>query len=102
LSTAASLYSHFVTVIDSATSNRDIFAIKTAAKAAGLQGTVQPRGTGQRWDFHFVDSNGDILIIHARYWDQSKAFSIRPDMHVMSAVLVEKGRSREYERRYEE
>lgn len=99
---ALDLYIHFVSVIDAAASERNIFAIERAAVDAGIPGVAQPRGLGRRWDYHYVDEQGNALILHARYWDQSKAFSNLPDMHVMSAVLVEKGTPRHHEKRYEE
>jgi hypothetical protein len=42
---------------------------------------------GQRWNYNLGDPGGFTVLVRARWWDQSQAFSIRPDMHVMSVEL---------------
>lgn len=102
MATALDLYQSFVTIIDQAAADKNISAVPEAAQAAGMVGTEMPRGMGHRWDFTFTDQAGSTLLVHARWWDPSQAFSIRPDIHVMSAELKSEGFHQHHERRYEE
>lgn len=45
---ALDLYHHFVAIIDQAFDDRDIYAVSSAAEAAGLSGGEEGRGIGQR------------------------------------------------------
>ena len=99
---ALDLYHHFVAVIDRAFDDRDIYAVSIAAETAGMSGGEERRGMGQRWNYHFTDGNDQTIEVHARWWDQSQAFSIQPDMHVMSVELKTLVPPMRYERRFEE
>ncbi|QLQ12849.1 MAG: hypothetical protein HZY74_05465 [Brevundimonas sp.] len=100
--TAADLYQQFVALIDEACASKDVYAVPKAAAAAGMEGGETPHGLSQRWDYTFVDLLGQTLLVHARWWDQSQAFSIRPDMHVMSVELKAGDTIARHKRRYEE
>ncbi len=87
--TAHDLYGWLVQVIDRAVEAKDIFSVTKAAEAFGMSGGEEDYGGfGQRWNYSFTDSNGRVVSVHARWWDQSKAFSIQPDRHVMSVELL--------------
>jgi hypothetical protein len=100
--TAHDHYQRFVEIIDKAAAERDIYAVPRAAVEAGMEGSEEQRGMGQRWNFSFRDPAGFTVLVHARWWDQSQAFSIRPDMHVMSVELKSDVSLMQHERRYEE
>jgi hypothetical protein len=96
------LYHRFVGLIDQACDAKDVYRVPKAAETYGLTGGEEQRGTRQRWNFSFVDANNQTVLVHARWWDQSQAFSIRPDMHVMSVELKGEATLMKHERRYEE
>ncbi len=98
---ALDFYHRFVLLIDKACEARDIFAVPKAAEEAEMNGGEEQRGMGQRWNYSHTDETGQIVIVHARWWDQSQAFSIQPDMHVMSVELKAKTTLMKHERRYE-
>ncbi|MBB2185503.1 hypothetical protein HLH32_03725 [Gluconacetobacter liquefaciens] len=100
--TALELYRRFVAIIDRAWTEKNIYAVPEAAAKAGMEGKEKPRGMSQSWDYSYRDPNGFELLVHARWWDQSQAFSIRPDMHVMTAELKGETRLMYHEQRYEE
>ena len=97
---ALSSYGHFVEVIDRAAANCDIYAVPAEAEAMGIDGAREARGLGERWEYRYDDGEGATVLVHARWWDQSKAFAPAPDMHVMSVTLTGT-ETRTYERRYE-
>ena len=99
---ALALYHRFVVIIDQACEARDIFAVPKAAETTGLTGQEEQRGMGQRWNYSCLDDHGQTVLVHVRWWDQSQAFSIRPDMHVMSVELKGNVSLMRHERRYEE
>ena len=98
---ALELYHNMARVIDDAKANRNIYAVPEAAEAAGMSGGEVYRGLSQRWDYNYEDGTGQSVLVHARWWDQSKSFSTRPDMHVMSVDLkggpAEMSHSQSYE-----
>jgi hypothetical protein len=100
--TSLDLYHRFVELIDQACDAKDIYRVPGAAETYGLTGAEEQRGTGQRWNFSFVDAHNQEVLVHARWWDQSQAFSIRPDMHVISVELKGEATLMKHERRYEE
>ena len=55
----------------------------------------------QRWNYTYTDGSGAELLVHARWWDSSKPFSIAPDIHVMRAELRGPTSEFSHERRYE-
>lgn len=73
---AHDLYHRFVAIIDRAAADKKIYAVPEAAAAAGMKGSEEPRG--QRWDYAYSDPAGFTVRVHARWWDQSKPFSIQP------------------------
>lgn len=81
---------------------KDIYAVPAAAADAGLEGSEEQRGSGQRWKYSFSDAAGFTVRVHARWWDQSRAFSIQPDMHVMSVELEGENTLMKHEQRYTE
>lgn len=90
--TAPELYAHFVQLINHAVERKNVFSVPEAAEAYGLVGGEEKRGGfGQRWNYSYTDAEGRVLQVHARWWDQSKAFSIQPDKHVMSVELKDGG-----------
>lgn len=95
-------YHRFVAIIDQAAADKDIYAVPAAAAAAGMSGSEEQRGMGQRWNYTYDDPAGFTVLVHARWWDQSKPFSIQPDMHVMSVELVSDTTRMKHEGRYEE
>lgn len=101
--TAFDLYNSLVAVIDRAYESKSIYDVPKAAEAAGMVGGEEPRGGfSQRWNYEFTDAAGQTVKIHCRWWDQSKSFSIQPDMHVMSVELVGSSPIMAHERRYEQ
>lgn len=99
--TALQLHHRFVAVIDQAAQGKAIYDVPRAAEIAGLPGGVEARGFGQRWNHTFTDDEGAQLAVHARWWDSFKAFSIRPDIHVMRAEWRKGPETLSHERRYE-
>ncbi|ATW02327.1 hypothetical protein [Sphingorhabdus sp. YGSMI21] len=99
--TSLELYYRFVTIIDQAAEAKNIYAVVEAAEAVGMLGGEERRTMSQRWNYTYIDGSGLELLVHARWWDSSKPFSIEPDIHVMRAEL--KGATAEmcHERRYE-
>jgi hypothetical protein len=85
--TALDLYTRMVSVIDRAAADRNIYDVPKAAEQAGMDGGETERGFGQRWEYSLTDEAGHTVKVHCRWWDQSKAFSIRPDKHVMTVEL---------------
>lgn len=100
--TSLDMYDRFVELIDQACDAKDIYRVPKAAESLGLKGGEEQRGMGQRWNFSFVDAHSQTVLVHARWWDQSQAFSIRPDMHVMSVELKGEATLIKHERRYED
>jgi hypothetical protein len=98
---ALQLYHQFVAIIDQAAQNQAIHDVPRAAEAANLSGGEEARALGQRWNYSFTDDERGKLVVHARWWDSSKAFSIRPDIHVMSAEWHKGSEKLSHERRYE-
>lgn len=95
------LYNHFVVVIDEAKSKRHIYLVPEAAEAAEMQGGEISRGLSQKWEYKL--SSGEMeLTVHARWYDQSKPFSIRPDKHIMSVELKGPGVDQAHSQVYEE
>ena len=90
-SAALDLYHKFVAIIDNAEADRNIYAVPEAAEAEGMNGGEVYRGMSQRWDYSYQDGTGQEVLVHARWWDQSKSFSIQPDKHVMSVELKSGG-----------
>jgi len=101
MSTAAEQFERFVAIIEQAYQDRNIYRVPEAAEAAGFAGGEVRRGLIQRWEYSFTDASGVQVEVTARWWDQSKAFSIQPDMHVMN-VSLKTVPPRHFERRYEE
>lgn len=99
--TAHELYSRFVVIIDQAAEAKNIHAVPEAAVAAGMTGGEEPRTMSQRWDYSYTDGSGVELLVHVRWWDSSKPFSIQPDIHVMRAELKGLASEMSHERRYE-
>ncbi len=99
---AHDLYHRFVAIIDRAVADKNIYAVPEAAAAAGMTGSEEPRGLGQRWDYAYSDPTGFTVLVHARWCDQSKPFSIQPDMHIMSVELRSDASLMRHEQRYEE
>lgn len=66
-----------------------------------MVGGEEPRTMGQRWNFTYTDGSGVELLVHARWWDSSKPFSIEPDIHVMRVELKGLASAMSHERRYE-
>jgi hypothetical protein len=99
---ALDLYHRFVAIIDQAAADKNIYAVPAAATAAGMSGSEEPHGLGQRWNYAYSDQTGFTVLVHARWWDQSKPFSIQPDMHVMSVELRSDTTLMKHEGHYEE
>lgn len=99
---ALALYQKFVVLIDQAVADKNIYAISRAAEAMGLSGELEDRNFSQRWNYTYHDSEGFTLLVHARWWDQSNAGGVLPDMHVMNIQLKSDRVVMEYEQRYEE
>jgi hypothetical protein len=95
------MYFRFVAIIDQAAEAKNIYAVPEAAEAAGLAGGEEPGTMSQRWYYRYTDSSGIELLVHARWWDSSKPFSIQPDVHVMRAELKGIASEMSHERRYE-
>lgn len=96
------LYSRFVEIIDESAMEKNIYAVPQAATEFGMQGGEEERGFGQRWSYTLESHDGLTLSVHARWWDQSKAFSIRPDMHIMTVELSGDAIRMRHEGSYEE
>lgn len=96
------MYCRFVEIIDEAVVEKNIYAVPQAAAEVGMQGGGEQRNSGQRWNYALKGQDGLTLSVHARWWDQSQAFSIRPDMHVMTVELTGDVIPRHHEGRYEE
>lgn len=99
---AVSLYDDFVTIIDKAAAAKRIYDVPEAAERVNMKGGGTQRGLGQRWEYSLTDSVGKTVLVKCRWWDQSKAFSIQPDMHVMSVELLDPENPMSYEQHYEE
>lgn len=67
-----------------------------------MTGGETSRGIGQRWEYNYADASGHSVKVECRWYDQSKAFSIKPDMHIMSVTLDEAGSFLSHSRRYED
>lgn len=98
---ASDFYHRFILVIDNACEARDIFAVAKAAEEAEMIGGEERRGMGQRWNYSYTDDTGHVVFVRASWWDQSQAFSIQPDMYVMSVELKADTTLMKHERSYE-
>lgn len=98
---ASDLYDQMVTVIKMAVTARNIYAVPEAAEKAAMLGGETHKGLSQRWDYSFTDESGHTVNVRCRWYDQSKPFSIQPDMHKMSVELSGPAPKR-YEGSYEE
>lgn len=85
---AADLYNDLLSVIKKAVVDNNIYAVPAAAQQAGMQGGETERGVSQRWDYTFTDSLGHSVMVHCRWYDQSKPFSIHPDKHIITVELT--------------
>lgn len=81
------LYAQLVNVIDEAVRAKDIYAVPAAAEAAGMIGGQTHKGFSERWEYSHRDQDGHTVLLHCRWYDQSKPFSIQADKHVMSVEL---------------
>jgi len=65
-------------------------AASVAAERLGLTKQDPPKDRQHlSWS---VSAGGKTLSYHWRFYDQSKAFSIRPDMNIMTLELLEGGK----------
>lgn len=102
MKTATQLYDHLVSVIDKAAVERSIYHVPSVAEQEGMEAGETERGLNPRWFYSFQDSVGAKVTLECRWYDQSKAFSIQPDMHIMTVTLEACDDRRSHERRYEE
>lgn len=57
------------------------------AEALGLTGGREGSGFSERHAYTATDASGVTIDIAARWYDQSKAFSVRPDRHIFALTL---------------
>lgn len=76
-----------VAAIDQAVLDQDIYALPKAAENAGMTGGELKRGISQKWEYSFTDDGGGTVKVECYWYDQSRPFQIKPDMHVMKADL---------------
>jgi len=91
--------------IASALADAEKARLPGAARAAAEQCGLVELGDGKPsqhtvWERH----DGEMLLrFEWRWYDQSKAFSIQPDMNILALKLLKDGKViREVERRYED
>jgi hypothetical protein len=99
---AHDIFNEFVVIIDKAAASKRIYDVPEAAEKAGMAGGETERGLSQRWKYTYTDDEGQTVEVNCRWWDQSKAFSTQPDMHVMQVLIASVTPPLSYERRYEE
>ena len=99
---ALDLFNEFVAIIDKAAASKRIYDVPEAAEKAGMAGGETERGLSQRWKYTHTDADGQTVEVNCRWWDQSKAFSTQPDMHVMQVIIPSLTPPLSHERRYEE
>lgn len=100
--TAEELYARLVTAIDHAVRTKNIYAVPEAAEAAGMTGGSTHRGLSERWEYTLSDQAGRTVLLQCRWYDQSQAFSIQPDKHIMSVELRGPDLLRSHSGTYEE
>jgi hypothetical protein len=72
------------------------------AKEFGMVGGRDNNSWGLDYDFKLVDSEGAKVLLKFHSYDQSKAFSVRPDMNKFEVTLtVSNGPGRQYQNQYE-
>lgn len=76
-----------------------------AIRGAEAHGMVSGQGNN-RWsldcDFELVDATGAKVALNFHSYDQSKAFSVRPDMNKFALTLMDANRvTRRYSNQYE-
>lgn len=81
--TAIEIFKLISDEIGQAERDKDIYLIPRIAEKLGMQGGETQRGLGQAWNYELTDQVGDQVRVHCRWYDTSKAFSIRPDRHIM-------------------
>ena len=96
------LYQNLVKVIDEAVRTKNIYAVPEAAEAAGMAGGETHKGFSERWEYSYEDDAGRSVVVHCRWYDQSQAFNIRPDKHVMSVELRGPGPMQSHSGSYED
>lgn len=90
LPTADAVFDQLKAAIDSACAAKDYQIALDAAKAASLEQSDVSRGFSMRLEFHGAFAGGTVTL-EFRSYDQSQAFSIRPDMNRFVLRLVVDG-----------
>lgn len=101
MTTAIQIYERMVAAIDQAADDEHIYQVPQAAEREGMNGGEIRRDLSQRWKYSFTDDAGENVELECYWYDQSKAFSIRPDMHVMTVRFESPTDSLTHSRRYE-
>lgn len=102
MKSAREVYEKLVAAIDRATADRHIYDVPKAAEAEGMAGGEIRRDLSQRWEYTYADHAGGTVKVDCYWYDQSKPFSIRPDMHKMRVELEDANGKLVHANSYEE
>mgnify|MGYP005983345687 CR=1 FL=1 len=80
-------YTELAEAIEQACRERHYYIVTERAEALGLPGGGEGSGFSEKHAYSATDENGLMVDLAARWYDQSKAFSIRPDRHVFTLTL---------------
>ena len=80
-------YDDLAEAIERACQERHYYIVTTRAEALGLAGGGEGSGFSERHAYTATDAGGITIDLAARWYDQSKAFSVRPDRHIFVLTL---------------
>ncbi|WP_107496295.1 hypothetical protein [Thalassobius sp. I31.1] len=84
--TAPTLYEDVLAIVKSAASEADAAAVFPKLNGLGFQ---EANATDHKFHEGYIRTDGyDTVFVQYRYYDTSKAFSIRPDMNVFLIKLL--------------
>lgn len=82
MTTAKELYEALVQQIEADCAAKSFEGCLNLCEAEGMQGGERKYGAiGQQYVYELEFSNGDKVEFEFKWYDQSKAFSIQPDIH---------------------
>ena len=84
---ARHIYDDLAEAIERACRERHYYIVIERAEALGLTGGGEGSSFSERHAYTSTDSNGLTVDLAARWYDQSKAFSVQPDRHIFALTL---------------
>lgn len=84
---ARHLYDDLAEAIERACRERHYYIVTERAETLGLTGGGGGSGFSERHAYTLTDPNGLTVDLAARWYDQSKAFSVQPDRHIFALTL---------------